>query len=513
MNSRVGIIDIGSNSIRLVIYDVTSGGAYRVIQECKESARLSAKISPDGTMSREAVLTVVPVLQQFQEVCRLYGVSSVRTAATAAIRNAGNSGQIVDWLQEETGLTIEVLSGDQEGYAGFLGVINTMNLSDGAIIDIGGGSTEITLFRGRDRLRTYSFPFGAVNMNVRFGHSEGVPWTSEQIEALTRHVIQSLDEHDWIRANPGLPLVGLGGTIRTLGKINQKRSHYPLPVTHHYEMSREDVEHFFTTLPAMSYTQRKKTPGLSKDRVDIIIPGLIILRTIFQYMQATRYLISGSGLRDGLFYEQVNPETPVVRDPLAAGIDNILAFGPPVPPEHLQRVHGHARLLYNTLCEHVQPAERTLDERLLYTASRLYKMGATLNYYQYTQHSMYWILRSGLSGLSHRETVLAAAVADYHPKNRTPRLIHEYADILDDQDDVRIQRLGSLLKLAVALDRSETGTVEELAIQQKSGSLRLRLFSRAEPLIELREMEAAAKDMHKAWDITLSWEALPLSTN
>nr|WP_250636795.1 hypothetical protein [Paenibacillus sp. IHB B 3084] len=169
MNSKIGIMDIGSNSIRLVIYEMTETGAYRIVQECKEAARLSEKVGANGRMEREAVRSIAPLLNQFLTVCRMHGVIRMRAAATAAIRNAANSDEIVQWIAEDTGLTLEILSGEQEGYAGFLGVVNTMNVSDGIIIDIGGGSTEITLFRKRQRLHTVSFPFGAVNMNWRFG--------------------------------------------------------------------------------------------------------------------------------------------------------------------------------------------------------------------------------------------------------------------------------------------------------------------------------------------------------
>ncbi len=143
----------------------------------------------------------------------------MRAAATAAIRNAANSDEIVQWIAEETGLTLEILSGEQEGYAGFLGVVNTMNVNDGIIIDIGGGSTEITLFRERQRLHTVSFPFGAVNTNSRFGKEvRNGEWSSQQIEEMESFVRSSLQDHDWIFSNPGLPFIGLGGTLRTLVK-------------------------------------------------------------------------------------------------------------------------------------------------------------------------------------------------------------------------------------------------------------------------------------------------------
>ncbi|KJD46320.1 Ppx/GppA phosphatase family protein [Paenibacillus terrae] len=513
MNSKIGIMDIGSNSIRLVIYEITETGAYRIVQECKEAARLSEKVGTNGRMEREAIRSIAPLLRQFITVCRMHEVVRMRAAATAAIRNAANSDEIVQWIAEETGLTLEILSGEQEGYAGFLGVVNTMNVNDGIIIDIGGGSTEITLFRERQRLHTVSFPFGAVNTNSRFGQEvRNGEWSPQQIEEMESFVRSSLQDHDWIFSNPGLPFIGLGGTLRTLAKINQKRQDYSLPVTHHYEMTTEDVDYFYVSLPHLPYEKRKKTAGLSKDRADIIVPGLVILKTIFEAAHGSTYLVSGAGLRDGLFHELVNSEKPVVDNPLITSIRNILSFAVPVSEEHVKRVNEYAVRLYDELVDvWADVSSSAMDKRLLLTAATLYKTGAALNYYHFRQHSVFWILHAGIGGLSHQETVLAALIADYHPKNRTPRLLRTHADILEPSDEERVHRLGSLLQLAIGMDRSESGIITSINPTTGDDALHLRLESMGEPILEQRELEAVAKDFQKAWNLTLSWSILPSS--
>ncbi|MFB5677073.1 Ppx/GppA family phosphatase [Paenibacillus terreus] len=509
MHSNIGIMDIGSNSIRLVIYEIKDTGAYRIVREYKESARLSEKVGPDGKMGRKAVLAIAPLLRQFKVICEQNNVSRLRAGATAAIRNAVNSEEVVAWIEEETGLLIEVLSGEEEGNAGFLGVVNSMNVHDGMIIDIGGGSTEVTLFRERKRLKTFSFPFGAVNMNLRFGQEsrDGI-WDAEQIARLEQYVQSALEEHPWITSNPGLPFIGLGGTMRTLAKISQRTRDYSLQVTHHYEMAADEVDRMFAHLPRLSNGQRKKIAGLSKDRADIFIPGLIILQTIFRAAQGASFLISGAGLRDGLFHELIRPANPVLPDPLQSSLRNVLEFGVPAAPEHLDRVLNYTQQLYRLLTGE----SSLLDERVIRTAAMLYKAGTTLNYYHYTQHSVYWIMRAGLGGLSHREMVLAAIAADYHPKNRTERLLHAHKDILQPLDMQKVHRIGSLLQLGIALDRSETGVVDKMVPSFDDGSLHLRLYSREEPILELKAMENAAKDVQKAWDIILSWSVF-LSSN
>lgn len=135
---RIGIIDIGSNSIRLVIYDTTQAGGYKIIKECKYSARLSEKITKEGRLEKKDMDTIIPVLQQFKEICDDFEVERIRAGATAAIRNAANSAEIISYLSETSSIPIEVVSGYQEAYFGFLGVINAFDVQDGFVIDIGG---------------------------------------------------------------------------------------------------------------------------------------------------------------------------------------------------------------------------------------------------------------------------------------------------------------------------------------------------------------------------------------
>ncbi len=177
--TRLGIIDIGSNSIRLVIYELTTD-SHRIIDEAKESPRLSERIGADGRLAHSQIMNIVSILSHFKALCEASGATRVKAVATAAIRNASNSLEIVSLLKAHTGLDVQILSGEQEAYLGFLGTANTMDVDKGFLVDIGGGSTELTLFRDREIVNSYSFPFGAVNSTplcevgrVQSGEPEG----------------------------------------------------------------------------------------------------------------------------------------------------------------------------------------------------------------------------------------------------------------------------------------------------------------------------------------------------
>lgn len=506
-HESIGIIDIGSNSIRLAIYEATPQGHYRLINELKESARLSEKMNAEGAMEAKEIHSIVPILRQFREVCGAYGCRTIRVAATAAVRNAANALEIGRLLEEETGLPVEILSGEQEAYFGFIAVAGGMAIEDGFLIDIGGGSTEITLFRGRQLVGSVSLPIGAVNAQVKFGLPEE-PWPTEQIAQLQAEVGRMLDGLPWIGAHPGFPLIGLGGTIRTLGKLDQRRRKYPLRLAHHYRLEPDSLRHYAEILPQLPLEKRKRIDGLSKARADIIVPGTVILKTVFDRIEASCCLVSGSGLREGLLQDTLGLGVPAADEVLERQADTLLAFHALAPIAHFRQVRGYAEQLYRLLSKEPNDSDPV---KLIRTAAMLYKIGGTIRYHQYDKHTLYWLLQAPLGALTHREAVLCSLIADYPSNHGKKSGMEEFGTLLQEKDDALIQKLGALLEVAVALDASETQTVEAVEAVWEGEALLLKLKCRSQAYLETRQLEAAAKNFKKAWDLRLEWEIRPSS--
>ncbi|AWV34067.1 Ppx/GppA phosphatase family protein [Paenibacillus odorifer] len=493
---RIGIIDIGSNSIRLVIYDTTREGGYKIIKECKYSARLSEKITKENRLEQKDMETIVPVLRQFKEICNAFAVETIRAGATAAIRNAANSSEIISFLSQSSSIPIEVISGHQEAYYGFLGVINAFNVEDGYVIDIGGGSTEITLFCERRYQHSISFPFGAVNTNLMFG--QGGNWSDEQIHKLQTFVLGRLVEHDWLSAKAGLPLFGLGGTVRSLGKLDQKTRAYSLPNSHGYAMTSETIEHFMNTLPSMPYEKRKDLDGLSKSRADIIVSGLIIFHTVYQYIGASEAVISGEGLREGLLHDLLEPEQPVRDSALEYSLNTIIRFDIHTSKRYLDHINKLALSLFDAFKDESNRAEH---EMLIYVSIMLHRTGTNINYYQSKRHTLYWLMNSPIRGLTHRQLILCAMIASYSTKSRKQKLSQQHKDILLPADEEWIHKLGSLVQLSIALDSTEIGIVSGLKANLHGNTLHLDLEGASALLIGLEDIENAIKAFKNAWAV------------
>lgn len=496
---HIGIIDIGSNSIRLVIYEQNERGSYRVIDEAKASARLSEKTRPDGRLAIEDLTETVQTISRFRMLCEAHRVDLIRTVATAAVRNCLNCEEVTAFLREQTGLSIEVLSGEEEARYGFIGTINTMDVQDGLLIDIGGGSTELTMFRNRSIVESVSFPFGAVNTTKAY--TRGGEVDADVLQAIRSMVETSLSQHKWIKKNTGLPLIGLGGTIRSVSKIVQRQSAYSLPIAHRYELTDKTVDSLLDELGSMTVDNRKNIDGLDKNRADLIVAGLVIMETVFRYSTSSVYWVSGSGLRDGIYYEMIQPNHPVQHNVLSHSVRNLLGLHPSVPVAHVEQVNRIALVLFDALTSGTEEEQRW--RQYLSAASLLYRIGVTVDFYRYEQHTFYLMAHSRMDGLTHREMLICALTAAYQTKSRSRKMYLPHKDIVSE-DDLRLaSKLGTLLRIAVALDRSETQPISSInAYKQKTG-VQLHLTCIRFPEIELIELQALLKPFKQLWGTPL----------
>ena len=268
MNQRIAVIDLGSNSARLIIVEIYPNRAYNLIYHQKETIRLSQDADKDRLLQPDAMKRAMTLLQNFSHVCRLHQVTTTLAVGTAALRNAHNGLEFVKTVQEETGIIIKIISGETEAKLGYIGAINTLDVTDAVLFDLGGGSIELTLIKNRKAEKFISLPFGAVTLTERFNLQNK---TNEvQLASLNKFIVQQFKKIPWLK-NARVPLIGIGGTARAIGKMEQKRNNYPLLKLHNYRTSSISFNLLWADIKAMPFDQRRKIPGLSNDRADIIL--------------------------------------------------------------------------------------------------------------------------------------------------------------------------------------------------------------------------------------------------
>jgi exopolyphosphatase/guanosine-5'-triphosphate,3'-diphosphate pyrophosphatase len=456
MQQRIGVIDLGSNTTRLIVMAFEPHHAFKLHDEIKETVRL-VEGAANNVLQPAPIDRAVKALQMFANYARATGIPRVIGVATSAMRDATNQPDVLRRIVEHAGLQFRVLSGDEEARYGYLGAANSLRFRDGFMIDIGGGSAQVSQVREREFLQATSMPIGAVRMTERFFQAD--PPTKAEWQAFKDHLAGLFRPLDWFKLDSDMQLVGMGGTIRNLANIDQHMRGYPLDRLHAYELSREQVELITDELRRRSSKQRLELPGLNDERADVILAGALVLRQLMRAGKASSITISGEGLREGVFYEQFLPnQTP----PL---IPNLRSFA----IENLVRVYGYEPLHVAKVGELVLQMFDQLvalhgygawERELLDAAAMVHNVGVRVNYYDHYKHGAYMILNSALPGWSHREIAIIALLVRGHRKGAIE--LGNLAAILHPDDEQRIMRLASLLRIAEYLERSKGQVVRAL---------------------------------------------------
>ncbi|MGM9519168.1 MAG: hypothetical protein ACI3WS_00675 [Phascolarctobacterium sp.] len=503
---RIAIIDIGSNSARLVISHIYKNGAYNMVYNQKEALRLSQKVDGQNLLTEEAFASTIDTMRSFAHMCKIYQADKTIAVATAAIRNAANGADLVAKVAEQTGIQLHIISGKTEAYISYLGVINTLDVKNGIIFDLGGGSTELILFKNRKILESVSLPLGAVNTTGMFNIRNEMP--ANVYNDLNAFIMSRLNQYPWLKQN-NLPLIGVGGTARTVAKIIQRAKKYPAVKIHNYAYPVQTFRSFFNKLRLTNLEQRKKISGLSTERSDIILAGSSIISCLLEATGAKKLITSGCGLREGLFYDYYSKSNNV---PLIA--KNILERSRENTLRLFESDTGHARHITKLALAMFDGwmelhKVRKSYRRLLETAALLHDIGITINFYSHARHSAYMIQNAKLFGLTHKEQIITSAVAGWHngvSKNYFKSRF--YKDMLTESNWKLINKLSLLLALAESLDYSEMRMVHTLTPSFNKKNALLTIHAEHMPTIEMHQLEDHLSWFKKTMGVELKVEVI-----
>jgi exopolyphosphatase/guanosine-5'-triphosphate,3'-diphosphate pyrophosphatase len=495
---RLGIIDLGSNSARLVVAQYTPGESFKITYEFSRRVRLAEGLAAGGRLQPAAVARAIETLHMFQAYCAANGVQRLAPVATAATRDAANQAEFLRQVQRATGLRLRVLTGEQEAYYGALGVINGSGLRDGLVMDVGGGSAQVSVVRGGQFQSGQATPLGAVRLTEAYFPDARV--TASQFKALARYLDQTFSKLNWMKLNGG-QFVGLGGGLRTLARIDRDQHAYPLRLLNGYELELENIEALIERLRALPVSERaRRVPGLPPDRADVMLAGAMVVAAALRRVGAETLTVSDQGLREGLLYAAFlkHAVTPVISNLRTFSVLNLARVYGYYSP-HEEQVARLAVSLFNQLKR--RHGFGAAEREYLWAAATLNDIGTAVNYQDHHKHSAYLVLSAGLPGYSHRETVLIALLCLYQRKGKAD--MEAYRTVLEKGDGERLRKLGALLRLAEALDSSRTQDVAEVKVRGFGQQVRLTVFGRRDVRWEAGEAQRNALLFEEAFDCKL----------
>jgi exopolyphosphatase / guanosine-5'-triphosphate,3'-diphosphate pyrophosphatase len=464
---RMAVIDMGSNSWRLVVYGYEPGRFWQHVDEIREAVRVSEGMEKSGRVEPEPFERALHTAHVFDAFCNASGIDDVVAVATSAIRDAENGDELIGAIARDTKFEIEVLSGRDEAHYGYIAIANSTTIEDGFGIDVGGGSVQLMRIAGRKLEDAESWPLGAVRMSEHFLPDGGSG--SKAMKALRKHVLK--EAGDWL-GDAGGRAVGIGGTVRNLAAAAERRAGIESGDAQGFLLERKALDDLIDELADMSAAKRGGVPGIKPDRGDVILGGALVLSALMEAGGFDELEVSEAGLREGVFYERFldDRDPPLVQDVRRASVIN-LANRYEDDLHHQEHVAKLSLEIYDGLAD-AKLADRDDEEReLLWAACMLHDIGTAVDYDDHHKHSRYLILSAGLPGFDPRELGLIALIARYHRKGDPS--VDELGKLAKKRDDARLELLSGIIRLAEQFERSRDGSIGAVHLAKQNGKLLL----------------------------------------
>lgn len=492
MVKKIAIVDIGSNTVRLVIYRVKSENAIKVIENIKIAARLQTYLNADLVLNSEGIKILVDSLNVFKEMIALHNVESTKIFATAAIRSSRNIGEIKQIVNDKTGFSIDVLTGEEEAKYGFLGVISSTDKNDGITVDLGGGSLEITQFRNRKMVHSYSFSFGVLSLKQQFLPTNKP--TDTELTNLAAYIQSQIQSIDWLK-DCQLPIIGIGGSARSIGAIDQVMKSYPINSVHLYEIDKGDLDSVKERVKSLSFNEIQTVLGLSKERAEIVFPAVEVFLGIYRTVNAPILQISEKGLRDGVLFAHLKLNGSFQKK-LSESLREI-SFEYDIDLDKRELVFKTALMLFESLkAVNTDLIEEDIQD--LHRASYLYNLGEVLERDYASAHSFYILSNRNFLELPHRDWIKIALLASFQSKAAFKENISPYKNWFEKNERRKLRLLGSILKFAFVLNNTKREIIQEIHCKDEGEFIQLEIVCIKQWMAEEKAAEKQIKHLENA---------------
>jgi exopolyphosphatase/guanosine-5'-triphosphate,3'-diphosphate pyrophosphatase len=505
---RLAAIDLGTNSFHLVIAEAKPNGSFRVVASEKEMVRLGESGADMKLLTEEAMERGIACLRRFKAIIAARKVKAIRAIATSAIREAGNRDVFLRRARAEVGISIDIISGFEEGRLIYLGVLQALPFfaKRTLTLDIGGGSTEYVIGeRGAVKYIT-SLKLGAIRLTKKYGLAERP--TPHAIENARKHIIGELTPSAReIKKRKFEITAGSSGTIQAVAAIiaamrtGLSNSQALSVRLNNFTFTYGEVKNVVRkVLLADSTSERKRIQGLDEKRADIIIAGALILEESMRLLGIKELTVSSYALREGVIYDYVhhlrtsNEVHGKIRDVREQSVRHLAEISN-YEQVHTEHVADLSLSIFDqTKRLHYLGAE---ERKYLYYAAILHDVGYHISHAEHHLHSYYIISHADLLGFTNEEIEIIANIARYHRKSH-PKLKHEgFARLHSDEHRDIVRKLASILRIAEGLDRGNIGIVRSVncKISRSSVEFRLKPKKNAPRDLELEIWGAERKKM------------------
>ncbi len=486
-NIKVAVVDIGSNSLRLQISEVKDK-SYRVLEDYKEMLRLGDSIYTQGFFSKENIESIVATLKNVKRLAESKGCETIRAIATAAFREADNLGETLAVIEEECGLKVEVISGQEEAKLTYIAASANFELKNrsAVISDIGGGSAEYTVVRNNQVEKAKSLPLGCNRLTREFLPDD--PPKSAQILAMKEHIGHIIER---LKLPKGLEMmICTGGSMNNVAYICHYNDRNVRDSLVKY-VERKYLKKFISDIRSKPTADRVKIEGMEEKRADIILAAAIQTDMILEETGIDGFYTLTGGLRVGLTIDTINKmgiELPFQNSMDSVRYSRLVEIGNKFDFDEAGafQVAKLAKMLFAGVRDALALNDR--DWLLLEAAALLRDIGKHIAYSKHHKHAYYMIKHSELVGYTHEEIEVIANIARYHRKS-PPKAAHEEFAALTPEMREKVEKLSALLRLAISLDRTHKGLIDSLEVTVNENEVEIKLVTENDITMEIKDFE------------------------
>jgi exopolyphosphatase / guanosine-5'-triphosphate,3'-diphosphate pyrophosphatase len=501
---RIAAIDCGTNSIHMIVVRIRPDLSFEVIDREKEMVRLGSGGLDGKALTREAMTAALQAFSRFRRLAESHQVEEILAAATSAVREAENGGEFLAAVERATGIKPQVISGTEEARLIHLAAVYGVDVAGASavVVDIGGGSVEITHGAGTSLRVAKSFKLGVIRLTERFVHTD--PLSGRDERKMVRHIDEELTKYLRDIRSAGFDrVIGTSGTILSLGTVASAERRRATDEIRNLRVPAKQIHRLRKEVTSRSISERMKLPGLDPRRADLIVAGGVLLDTILRHIDATEITLCDLALREGLVLDYIQRnrkhiaqagQYPDVRRRSVIELAERCSYW----PEHAHQV---ARLSLSVFDQTRGIHGLTDREReWLEFAALLHDIGSLISYPRHHKHSYYLIKNGDLRGFEPQEAEIIALIARYHRKT-TPRKGHADYSALSAKRRKAVRTLGAILRFVETLDRSHAQVIGGIELHDRGKEFLVKLRATGDAELELwaaqRQIEPLERELGK----------------
>jgi exopolyphosphatase / guanosine-5'-triphosphate,3'-diphosphate pyrophosphatase len=458
----VAVVDIGSNSGRVVVIRIGDGGALEILANGRAPFRLAHDLAGGGRIAAETIERTAAAVRDFRAIGESAGAETLIAVATSAVRESSNAEELLARIEAVSGVEVRIVDGDDEARFTFLGAVHGLPIENGLVADLGGGSLGLTRFRARREAGSWTLPLGSLRLSERFLGSD--PPSPKELAGLAEHVRTTLTKAGVTEVGGDERLIGTGGTIRNLAKIDLASKRYPIPRLHGYVLTQKSVQETADVLASRGLSRRRSVRGLSRERADSIVGGSLAVLALLEHLRAAAMTVSGHGLREGVALDSMSLADASIQEVRRASVRGLAHRFSAWDPNRARRRSAIAESLLRSL----EPEAGANARERLGQAATLLDVGRSVDYYRRFEHTADIVTEADLDCFSHRKLALLSAVV--RQAGDQGMSISRYRPLLGPGDRAAVARSATLLELA--------DTIEHVLPPGHEGEVRARVEGR-----------------------------------